>query len=51
MKNKYERPKKWAKLPEEFDLRENEYSEVYLLLLYPSELLANRMYAHFNIKC
>ena len=32
-KNKYERPKKWAKLAEEFDLRENQYSEVYLLPL------------------
>ena len=33
IKNKYERPKKWAKLAEEFDLRENQYSEVYLLSL------------------
>ena len=32
MKNKYEKPRKWTKLTEEFELRENQHSEVYLLL-------------------
>ena len=31
MKNKYEKPRKWIKLTEEFELRENQNSEVYLL--------------------
>lgn len=31
MKNKYEKPRKWTKLTEEFELRENQNSEVYLL--------------------
>ena len=29
--NKYEKPRKWAKLTEEFEYRENQHSEVYLL--------------------
>ena len=31
IKNKYEKPRKWAKLTEEFELKENQHSEVYLL--------------------
>ena len=31
MQNKYEKPRKWAELTEEFELRENQHSEVSLL--------------------
>ena len=31
MKNKYEKPRKWTELTEEFELRENQHLEVYLL--------------------